>query len=306
MFVGKKEKSHILEQLLPNEEYPKEHHSQILLWRCPDTDNPTLIADCEIQNHTSSHWRTPHPATGPGAFSKIQWASAGKGPTQELGASICSRILMPLASVLCIFASDFGGLLGAAKFISKLTITSTSHDLEESSKPHILVIANTKAMNPDNAKAEQKVLSSLQSADHLVGHSAKNYHSIRVVQVPNNMNRREKAKFVRTSLLVLDREARAFRATHRVQFSFAHFQALSSSLVDHFCKAEEQSFSFLRKTRSAGFINSDFEFHLSHLLSLMPNESWIWHLVVPLVSSALHLATYPPGSHRKVAFNNSL
>ena len=31
----------------------------------------------------------------------------------------------------------------------------------------------------------------------------------------------------------------------------------------------------------------------------MPVEVWLWHLVVPLLSSAIIMASYPPGSDRK-------
>lgn len=99
---------------------------------------------------------------------------------------------------------------------------------------------------------------------------------------------------------LIDRNTIAFQSRHstRTLFHYGHLQAICTRMISHFAEDINSPFSFLTATRPHSFDRATLHVDLCELLTIIPTESWLWHLVVPLLGSALLLSTYPPGSHR--------
>jgi hypothetical protein len=311
--LGKGHKSEVLRNILggPDSNYPQEQHGQIHLWLEPQSSrlNPLLFADCEINHYNSSQWQTSL-SSGPAAYTPIQWAPPGRIASVELGSSVCSRILVPMSNVVCIFASDFDGIPGTARFIAKLIQVSSNHDISGLFKPRLLVVVSSQSTRLSEPKVESRILSVIQDQlsnehENQEPRSVENqiytvFHSLRVLILrPGLHNGTERAQIVRTRLLIMDGDAYKSRTSNRVLFSFSHIQSLFSSLITHFCKEEDKAFSFIGHSRPHGFNHEMLNEHLKSLLTVIPCEAWLWHFIIPLLASSLLLATYPPESHCK-------
>jgi hypothetical protein len=155
--LGKTNKLEILHNILrgPDSNYPQEKHGQIHLWLEPHSSrlNPLLFADYELSHYNLSHWHDSL-SSGPAAYTPITWAPPGRAMSIELGASICSRVLLPMSNVVCIFASDFGGIPGMARFIAKLIQVFSDHDLSGLFKLRLLVVASSQSTRLTEAELE--------------------------------------------------------------------------------------------------------------------------------------------------------
>jgi hypothetical protein len=310
--IGKYQKSVILRELLggPASTYPQVPHGQIHLWEdLEKNDHHVLFADVELPFNNDSHW-TKQPLSGPTKSVSFDWWQPGTHDTKSLAAVICARILSPLSNVICIFASDFQGIKSTASFIHQLIQFYHQHDLCRLFKPRLVVIAPMKSRT--NASTEEEMEAHLKSylKSYIAGELPENddnyvenliltsFHSINVICLGSMMNARERARAIRKRLAIVDKDARTYRGLNRVQFSYKHLQSLLSLLVNHFC-TDQSPFSFIRSSRPHGFSVVGLANHVETLLKNIPCEAWLWHCVIPLLSSSLLLATYPPHSHCK-------
>jgi hypothetical protein len=308
--LGRRHKSEVLRHILggPDSDYPQEPHGQIHLWLEPHStrSKPRLYADCEINHYNVSHWSSSLPSS-PVANTPIEWAPPGRVASIDLGAYICSRVLLPMSNVICIFASDFGGISGTARFIAKLIQVFSNHDLLGLFKPRLLVVYSSQSARLTEAELESRMMSILQNqlCNDAEDKDSENliysvFHSLRTLILrPGSLNSREQAQFIHKRLLVMDSDATESRMSNRVLFSFSHIQSLCSSLVMHFCKEQDAAFSFVGHSRPHGFSLEMLNEHLNALLAMIECEAWLWHFVIPLLASSLLLATYPPESHCK-------
>jgi hypothetical protein len=258
-----------------------------------------------MNHYNESHWHNSL-SSGPAAYTPIKWAPPGRVASVDLGASICSRILLPMSNIVCIFASDFGGISGTARFIAKLIQDFYNHDLSGLFKPRLLVVASSQSTRLTEAELESRMISIIR--DQLCNDEDKDtesliygvFHSLRtLILLPALHNSKERAQFVRERLLIMNGDATESRISNRVLFSFSHVQSLCSSLIMHFCEEEDTAFSFISHSRPHGFSLGMLNEHLNSLLTMIPCEAWLWHFVIPLLASSLLLATYPPESHCK-------
>lgn len=102
-----------------------------------------------------------------------------------------------------------------------------------------------------------------------------------------------------TTLTVLNNESRQQRYTHGLLFRTTHIQAFANILLNRVSKGATEPFSFIASSRSAGFSASGLSHHLEDVLTHLTPKVSLWNFVVPLLSSALLLASYPPGAHCK-------
>jgi len=309
-FIGRKQKSNILRELLGGAEsgYPQEYHSQVHLWAAPrkGTTYPVLFADSEIQCYDQSRWNCSAPSTGPGAFRKIAWTSAGKIYCKEIAAHIHSKILAPLSHVLVFFADDLDGVRGVAHLLAEQIRANLPHDFADATKPHVLVVVPTNSRSPDILQTDTRLLTLLRTflgydevfADSDIDHVIYScFRSIRVFSSFQKSSLAAQSEVLRAEIAVLDRDSRRSRSSDKALFSYLHQQALCKSMLESLCQPSPSAFSFVSTTRAHGFSCSGLPFHLNNLLNTLPSEGWLWQLVVPLLGSCLLLASYPPDSH---------
>lgn len=309
--IGKREKATILRELLggPDSCYSHEHHGQIHVWPDPSStsEHPRTFVDFEIHNHSSSQWTVPTPLSGPGAFTMMKWSTPMPHSIKEIGALICTRVLAPVSNVLCLFTADLNGLRGAAETLASFVDAHLPTDLSYLTRPRVLIAVMTASKSPNVAQLEGKFFSVLKQSMRksqpyeqdviLDDQIFRCFHSIRILPIPSNIPRAKKASLLRDSLMPMDNDARLSRVSNKVLFRHAHVQSFCTAAVQHLCRDGTEPLSVIKVSRAHGFRDDELPTHLDNLLETMESEAWLWYLAVPLISSALLLATYPPESH---------
>lgn len=278
----------------------------------PDTKKvhvPTIYADFELQFK-------PHSATKSAAHTStwntrpLNWVEDGESNTVTVAETLVSNVIGPLSNVVCYFASDLHGVEGVSALLARQAVTLTAHKTPRAASAHILIVIDTKSKRFDTFDTQQKLHNSIKQLmkkdkeynddDDVEQDLRATFHSIQVLGLQRCWNLDVSAGLLRQRLLSLSKQVYRDRMTSRHLFTAAHLDALSSRMLGNLCKGKSP-FNFLRLSRPEGFAyQEDLYIHLVELLTLIPNESWLWKLVVPIVSSALILASYPPGSHCKL------
>jgi hypothetical protein len=294
LFIGKREKNQILRSLEIEDAY--DNHGDVHISQHPISK--TLILDGEIHNHMNDHWQLPSPNTGPGGFFKVGWMAPNTFTSRDLGAMIYTRVLLPFVNTICIFAKDFGGIPGAAQFLAKMAESYIPHDLSDSIKPQVLLIVNTESTHPNIEKAQSKFLSNYQSCIRDIEFHREIFQDISILLLHQDAHIHQRKSLIESTLLQLNLDRAEFRQRQYTRFNLFHMKTLTSLLLEHLCE-RDTPFSFIDQTRPVGFTTKDHSYHVETLLSMIPSDIWLCHLVVPLIASALILSTYPPGSHGK-------
>ncbi|KAF2194727.1 FabD/lysophospholipase-like protein [Zopfia rhizophila CBS 207.26] len=301
--VGRKAKALFLSHILgrPHDTKLTDYHNQIRLLCDPKSsrdDNPLLYVDCEIQNQRPSSYFS-QPAKNLGKSRPIEWMHAEDEAAQHFADILSTNVLNPLSNVVCYFASDLSGVQGVARILANQVIRPKAHNLPSSALPHVLVVVETSAKVFDHVGVEHKLRADIKSyanASNVDDDLRMNFHSIQVIGMQKNWNDHVRSLALRKRLVSLAREVHWGRRTSRHLFSVSHMDALADRMLDRFCN-DKSSFNFLRASRPEKFTYRDLQAHLDEVLSLMPSQSWLWCFIVPLIASALFLASYPPGSH---------
>ena len=273
-----------------------------------DDEHPLVLLDCETDTPSATIQPSDVPAT---KARNISWFNSNiRHPkTADLKKSLCNAVFAPFSHVVCYFAKDLGGVRGIAYMLAEYATTARACDLPSAAQPRALVVFETNSSSFDPGLVETNLLNRIK--DNMV--TRKHYSepvqslvqadidacfsSISVLGLrrdqPHNTGRFHK----RLHSLVED--AHRARQFSKAIFSFPHFQALSGLALDNFCLEKLSIFSFISASRPYDLSYTDFQGHLCEFINTIPCEAWLWHLVCPIVASALLLATYPPGSHRE-------
>lgn len=311
--IGKRTKSALLSHLLDlNEIRDKEDSrstpcAQVFLraeHRQRTDRSPLIFIDCAMNSgYSSQHKMCPSP--GSIAPRRIEWLEHGQRLGKRFANTLCTRVFAPFSSVLCYFAADLGGLRGVAVLLAEHITTCKMHDLPAAVSPRILVIFGSSTSYANTGEAEIKLFrliryyaQILTEDDGVALEIESRLDSIRTLALPKDMTIEDQAVTFQKRISLMSHDAQNVRSSHYSAFSYGHFQALSSALLDHFCSNIHAPFSFIKASRPIDFTTAEFSVHLRELVDQMPSEAWLWHAVIPLLSSALALAVQPPGSHR--------
>ncbi len=308
--VGRRAKSDFLRQNLQSIDggVLAEPHGQVFLWPDP-TQHDTLFIDYEFH-----HPDNPASPDGPCVTRVADWHGSTDGPftRRRVGNLILGQALGPVCHVICYFAADVGAIRPLASLLAANIMRSPTTDLSSECLPQLLIVVETTSMTFDEHACETSllemifcILRSRQEDENDVttrAHLNRCFSHLRVVGIRSPNNTRARSRQIRTRLMSMARECRLMRSQNGVLFSADHVRVFAGKLLDHFCTRSDQQFSFISSSRALDFTLHDFRTHLDELLSSLPSQIWIWHVFIPLMSSAIVLACYPPGSHSKSPF----
>ncbi|KAF2259651.1 FabD/lysophospholipase-like protein [Lojkania enalia] len=307
--VGRKKKATLLNYMLKGSSATAStsFHGQVRLvkdTKIARSDAYVLYLDCELQGESSPSF---DPKSTPCSPKPVSWLRAGDHTTVDLPNLLVSRVLTPLSNVVCYFAADFGGIVRVANLLAQQAVESKSHTLPGPALPHILVVVETKSPSFDPVIAQQKLHATIAEAMAVTtapdsGYSAdgnitSHFQSIQILSLHKDWDNSLRSLVLRRRLLTLAEDIQRGRRTSHHQFSVQHIDAFADRILTHFC-LDKSRFSFLRASRPANFVYNEFQTHITEILSLIPSQSWLWEVIIPLIASALFLASYPPGSHR--------
>lgn len=309
--IGKKTKSDLLQTLadkVTKGALPR-LHSQAYLHtdRSIKADAPTIYVDYELQS-----WDVAQPNEFTGgtipqrhaidllAQSDQQW------PRRKVGNMLCGQSIAPLCDALCYFAMDLGGLKPVAASLAEHILHTPSTEIPLSAMPRVLVIVETSARSFDAHATEARILemteeiwrrSSPHPHENFTTMLRSHYFDVRVLGLGKRNKSTQKCVQLRKRLLCIKREVHLARAVAGLRFKRDHMFSFASKLVSSIRPPHHNPFSFVENSRPAGLDLTNLSLHIEELVRMIPSEIWLCHLVVPLLSSSLILATYPPDSH---------
>jgi hypothetical protein len=308
--VGRKKKASLLSRMVDqdsNPDFSSSHGTVRLVQDKKKTtkhDPPTIYVDCELRLDVQT--LTECPAIDSCSWTRpLKWA---RNETSSVAESLVSNVLSPLSNVVCYFASDYGGTKGVSEVLARQATMPIAHNAPCSATAHVLVVTDTKSELFDSSIAQRnfhtttkefmKTYKDYKDDDTVDQNLRAAFHSIQVLGLQRSWDRNTSALVLRRRLQSLSKDVYWGRRISRYLFNVRHIDALSSRILTNFCK-ERLTYNLLRLTRPQGFAYQELHVHLEEFLTLIPNESWLWKLVVPVVASALVLASYPPGAHCK-------
>lgn len=317
--VGKRAKSALLRQLLggAGNDLLRDSHHQVHVWTDPRTlkeDSPLVLLDCELQHYSSRQWIRPADL-GEDVSRQIEWLSPGSRLSNKVGNEFCARVLAPLSNVVCLFASDLGGIKGVAKLLAEHAIGAPPSDLPAAVLPRVIMVIDTNATDFDESIAESKLTRAITEAikwiepetEHDVQRDlSSSYHDIRVLGLKRHSSPTSRATAFRKRISSVSDDVQLARQLHNLLFNFNHFRAFSGSILHQFCSTPLSTFHFVQASRPAGYKSDHLATHLQDVISKVPSQAHLWHAIIPLLASAMLLASYPPGSHSKVYLDRLL
>lgn len=314
--IGKKLKSDMLSLLIdkPIKNRLPRAHGQAYLYtdRSARTDTPTIYVDYELQS-----WDTLQSNENRGNslpqrhVLDLFTQDEERWSRRRVGNLICGRNIAPLCDTLCYFAMDLGGIRPVAVALAEHLLRDPSTEVPFSSLPRVLVVVETIARHFDAHATEARILetmesiwqkSSLATDESFTSRLRSHYFDVRVIGILKRSKPHQKSVQLRKRLLAIKREVHISRTIAGLRFRRDHIFAFASQLLGSTIPYCSKPFSLVEASRPAGLHLDDLTLHLKNLIELIPSEIWLCHLVVPLLSSCLILATYPPGSHSKLTF----
>jgi hypothetical protein len=299
-FVGKQEKSHILQQYISTE-YPPLPHGQVYLWtdrESQDADTPIIYLDCELFSHNSTQSTPPISYVTPELSSSISWLDFGD--KQKIPTYFGTNIILPLSSLVYYFSKDLGGLRGVSRIIARQILAPQTYNIPHIALPRLVIVTEI-----EDACSEQ-VMSLVYKAieetsqlepSRIYQEIKSRVHSIQLLYY-GQLNRKKRSLVVRQHIIRESNPITLARRSVGLLFQFPHLEALSTILFEKFCKNPEDKFSFVKNSRPIGFSITELPSHLDELLNITPSEAWLWHFIAPLIASTILVANYPPDAPR--------
>ena len=273
--------------------------------------SPLVYADCELHATHPSHWDST--AQRDSAYQRrIPWfdarpSRAFRRQQQRLSFDLYSHVLFPFASVVCLFADDFGGLRAVAETLAELAFKRKHPDLPQASLPRVVIVSTATDTRPErletNSGFVDRVIRAMQAMKGGESYETMRFslhcifHSFDVLHWIGHSVQFERHKGLLDEISQLAREAERERVQHCRLFSLRHFTAFVGCALDGFIKDPAQPLRLVASSRARLGSAEDFPDHLGELLAKSPSQAYLWEVVVPLTASALILDSCPPGMH---------
>lgn len=297
--VGGSFKTNVVRALIsPPKSMRGQGHADVHIHVYPPTINhktPVLLADYtfpgQIQHEQSYFDINCHEIF----WRPLSWTNqSGKELTPEnvaenVAENVLARLLAPFTDVICIFSSDFGGLVGVGGLLEALMRKGNASTLPQVVRPIVFVVMDSAAIPPHaNLIAKQFLLEML----HFNGEISAYFSNLTVLHISPR-----KPQALLDHILPAVEEMQRRRKEARYLFSLEHFSALFKHACDHFSNTITEPVDFVKFSRLRNPIPQAFPQHLAELLGQMSTETEITNSGVPLIASSLFLDSNPPGMH---------
>ncbi|KAK1506523.1 uncharacterized protein CCOS01_16575 [Colletotrichum costaricense] len=276
-------------------------HGEVHLSISPATqtgERPLLIADSDVPPHNRlgrprksplCHEITARPIPQPSddaAASKVEHAAD----------RIYSRLLVPFADVVCVFANDLGGLHSVARRVTAWLDLGRSSNVTVC--PWLVIVVD----DGEETVVRQAFTDMLREKTS-IGISEV-FQGVRIVSL-NQMS----PKTMRRSLPpvrwdILCNELSYMAETKRIErrlasslWSATHLAAFLRHAADKQTDGTAWPLSFLAVSRTDNPVAPDLEAHLADFLKSFHSLERLREFAIPVIASSFLLDQYPPGMH---------
>ena len=296
LLVGNQSKQRLLHTLGINTTGPRGQrgHGEIHMFVTPSSvrsDAPMVIADGDIpvQSRLGRPWKRQlcHEVN-------VRPLCPLQGKVADIADRIYHRLLLPFADVICLFATDLGGI---EKTVHRLALWMDNGPLSTiEARPWLFIVVD------EGPEAEAlatfrdllRIETSIDPMDHFGG--------IRLLSLtkPRNQGHYRGSPWDRLSRELSD----ASQSARQKRLNVSHLFAAQhlAGFLDHAagCATEvpQEPFNFIRTSRLNNPVAVDLELHLAHFLRNFHSLDSLKSFALPMVASSFILDHYPPGMHR--------
>jgi hypothetical protein len=293
LFLGKRAKDDALGQLFPDDHcHRRRRHGSSVNLRLDRSStrsaHPIMFADCDPSLRARVEW-DEHPNAATRQYFPLAWQS--RMATSQLLDDILPRLLFAFTDVICLFADDCGGLLGALSLLLSWARSYTPSRDHIAWRPHVVV-----ATRIASAENEKVILTAWDDDTWL----QKAFASVSLAIVPSQGEILPAGadSGLKAHLLRMYAVARADRASTSILFSATHVSALFERALGHYSQDRSEPFNFIRASRFGNEV-TDETTHMETLLNLCKVHEIPSTAACSLVASATLVDAYPPGMHSK-------
>jgi hypothetical protein len=218
------------------------------------------------------------------------------GPPQrkKLLNLINAKLIFLFVDVICIFAEDYGGLVGVVEKLTSWTEAGSASSLPVSIRPRIIVVTRM-----DGEGFDTEILhfrSQLFSIPKFLETSS----SLNVVNIMGKLRPSSASQFsaLREVLAQEAQASRLARASSSALFSSTHLASFFEKALIRFYKRPEAPFNFIQASRDGNSVSRELRDHIDMLMSLCLENRLPESVPLTVIASAILLDSYPPDMHR--------
>lgn len=296
VLIGNESKQRLLHKLGIDNTAPrgKRGHGEIHVSIAPSSvrlDSPIVIADGDIPAHNrlGRPWKRPlcHEVHIRPVISPVRKKVA------DVADHIYHRLLLPFADVICLFATDLGGIEKTVRRLALWMDKGGPSSIE--ARPWLVIVVDdgpeTEALAAFGSLMRAET--SIDLTDHFGG--------IRLLSLTKPRNQRgyrgSPWDRLRTELFKVSLSARQRRLDVRHLFAARHLAGFLEYAASGAAEAPPAPFNFIRTSRINHPIADDLELHLGHFLRKFHSLDSLKRFALPMVASSFILDHYPPGMH---------
>lgn len=294
--VGGGEKRRALETILPSLETHRARSRQGLADihvdpRTLERTHPLFVVDCAHDAPLPVRRRTRRPQVS--SFDVV-WPATESDVRHRL----LTRLVVPFADVVSIFAEDLGGLDSVLALLQQWVAGGMATTLPWKARPRVCVVAD--AAETENAREAQSRFNALLRTIKYRRH----FSSVRLMTVDSRADtpegRRRRGRDIRRMLVEGELPvALAHRGAADVLFAAHHFSWFFTQAVAHLARSPDEPFDFIRVSRARRPLPASVDDQLAAFFRLALQHRFTLDAVVTLVAAAVVVDAYPPGCHRK-------
>jgi hypothetical protein len=287
IFLGGKRKDKALQAIFPHNNIGRTASRANIGLRCEtlsaETNEPLLFADGGVGEPTLG--QPPHILPGdhlvPGS------------PTSTLSAvqTVYSRLVVPFADLICIFAVDFQDLTAVAQCLVGVTRTGSPTGVPLAVRPKVIVVLEEASTDTTVSNEIAQFYQQLNGVDRR--RLRESFSSLNVIHMDGKLS--ETIQYERLRLFIKDQQSsmQALRRTNWCQFTAQHLGALFQAALRTF--GTESRFDLVKATRLAFPVALGLHHHLAHFWEIGLQGGCSINTLARVVASALLMDHYVPG-----------
>lgn len=278
-------------------------HGEVHLSISPATqtgERPLLIADSDVPPHSRlgrprksplCHEITARPIPQPSddaAASKVEHAAD----------RIYSRLLVPFADVVCVFANDLGGLNSVARRVTAWLDLGRSSNVTVC--PWLVIV-----IDDGEETVVRQAFTDMLREKTSIGVSEV-FQGVRIVSLKQMSPKTMRRSLPPVRWDILCNELSYMAETKRIErrlasslWSATHLAAFLRHAADEQTDEAAGPLSFLAVSRTDNPVAPDLEAHLADFLRSFHSLKHLKEFAIPVIASSFLLDQYPPGMHRK-------
>ncbi|PPJ55138.1 hypothetical protein CBER1_09959 [Cercospora berteroae] len=293
LFVGHKEKKAALRQFFPGNNASKRTETLASIYVDTDTisaRHPLLFID--VNPFVGLPPRCMPATCHEIKTKRIEWANSSDSPHASIQDLLLTRLVLPLADVVVIFADDVGGLPGVADLLWTWCDHGSASTLLPQVRPRLVVISA--GSNTATNQLECESLRAMATAPEFQAM----FSSMRIEHTARAGSNRATYTPMRQMMRDQLAHARAAKQAHMCLFSAQHLAWLFPHALGHFCRSVREPFDAFACFREHGHRPSDLLQHVHVFVDMAMERQLHFDTLASVLASSILMEAYPPGAHR--------